>query len=232
MAPYRDRTDAGNRLAAELADLLPADRGRDDVWVLALPRGGVPVAVPVADKLGARLSLLLVRKIGVPHHPELAMGAIAAINDRIHVVRNEPVIAQQRITDSSWSSALETEQAELNQRMADLGGWLPPALADTAVVLVDDGLATGQTMRAAIDVVASCAAGRVIVAAPVAAPQTITQLSGAGIEIVCPYRPEPMYAVGEAYQNFAQITDDEMLDLLQRQAGPGKPGGQTPGGQT
>jgi putative phosphoribosyl transferase len=227
MAPYRDRADAGDRLAAELADLLPTDGDHDDVQVLALPRGGVPVAAPIAARLHTRLSLLLVRKVGVPHHPELAMGAIAAINDQVHVVRNEPVIAQQRITDSSWSAALETEQAELRRRMVNLGGWLPPDLTGKVAVLVDDGLATGQTMRAAIDVVRGSAAGRVIVVAPVAAPQTVTDLSETDIEVICPYQPEPMFAVGEAYRNFAQTSDDEILDLLQQQSGSTQPGGQS-----
>lgn len=214
MAPFRDRTDAGERLAAELSDLLPAEPDRAGMQVLALPRGGVPVAAPVAAALAAPLSLLLVRKIGVPQHPELAMGAIAAIGDQIRVVRNEPVIAQNGITASTWQSALDAEQAELDQRMTDFGAWLPPELTNRWVILIDDGLATGQTMRAATDVARRSNAGRVIVAAPVAAAQTVVDLSGPGVEVVCPYRPDPLYAVGEAYADFHQVTDDEMLRLL------------------
>lgn len=214
MAPFRDRTDAGERLATDVSQVLAAGRNPGATQVLALPRGGVPVAAPVARELDATLSLLLVRKVGVPGHPELAMGAIAAINDQVRVVRNEPVIAQNGITEASWSSALEAEQAELTRRMADFGAWLPPELADRPVILVDDGLATGQTMRAAVDAVRRCGAGRVIVAAPVAAAQTVSDLSGPGVEVVCPHRPDPLYAVGEAYADFRQVTDDEMLRLL------------------
>lgn len=230
MSEFRDRTDAGDRLASELSRLLtPDSAGHADerdpghqnqrgdsqgVQVLALPRGGVPVAAPIATELGARLSVLLVRKLGLPDHPELAMGAIAAIGERIRVVRNEPVLNHHRISDESWQQTLNAEQSELDRRMTEFDRWLPPDIGGKPVVLVDDGLATGQTMRAAIGVVEQTRPSRIIVAAPIAASQTVRDLSEAGVEVICPFQPQVIYAVGEAYRDFHQVTDAEMLQLL------------------
>lgn len=219
MPEFRDRADAGRRLASMLTTELPADRDRAGLQVLALPRGGVPVAGPIAAELGAGLSLLLVRKIGVPDHPELAMGAMAAIGDRVRLVRNEPVIAAHGVGESAWDRTVDAEHAELDRRMTVFGDWLPPDVGGKPVILVDDGLATGQTMRAAIQAVGQAGPLRIIVAAGVAAAQTVQELAELDVEVVCGSQPRTMYAVGEAFRDFHQITDDEMLTLLEQQCG-------------
>jgi putative phosphoribosyl transferase len=206
---FRDRTEAGRQLAAELGEY----RGRDDVVVLALPRGGVPVGAEVARALGAPLDVFLVRKIGLPGHEEFAMGAIASggvvmINE--HVVRTYGVSRQQIET------AVERERGELERRERRYRGNNSLAsLAGKSVILVDDGLATGSSMRAAVEAVRGLGPAQTIVAVPVAPAETCESLAGEVDRVVSPLTPEPFYAVGLWYRDFSQTTDDEVVHILE-----------------
>ena len=209
---FRDRCHAGQLLAAELA----AYAGRSDVLVLALPRGGVPVAFEVARALGVPLDVFLVRKLGVPGHKELAMGALATGDTR---VLNERVVRELGIPDAAIEAVAAEEQRELARRERDYRGDRPtPAVGGRTVILVDDGLATGSTMRAAVAALRRQGPARIVVAVPAAAPATCDQFRAEVDEIVCAVTPEPFYAVGLWYEDFSPTTDDQVRDLLARAA--------------
>ena len=205
---YTDRRAAGRDLAAQLRQYAR----RDDVLVLALPRGGVPVAFEVASALEAPLDVFLVRKLGTPGHRELAMGAIASGGIK---VLNDEVVHSLGIGADQIEAVAREEQRELERReMAYRGGRGLPSLRTRIVILVDDGLATGSTMRAAVQAVRQQEPARTIVAVPVGAPETCQELRALADEVVCTRTPTPFSAVGRWYLNFDQTTDDEVRELL------------------
>ena len=207
---FRDRADAGRRLAAELTSYA----GQPGVLVLALPRGGVPVGFEVALALNAPLDVFLVRKLGVPGHQELAMGAIAS--GGIYVL-NADVVDSLRIPSQAIDAVAEAEQRELERRAQVYRDGRPPAdVRGRTVILVDDGLATGSTMRAAAVALRSQAPARIVVAVPTAAREICDQFSTLVDETVCATTPEPFYAVGLWYEDFSQTTDAEVRGLLER----------------
>lgn len=206
--PFADRREAGRALAAKLRHY----GGRDDLVVLALPRGGVPVAYEVAEALGAPLDLFLVRKLGTPGHEELAMGAIAS--GGIRVLNNE-VIDWYHVTPAAIDAVVRAEQRELERReQAYRDGRPALPLANRTVILVDDGLATGYTMRAAVEAVRQSNPTRVVVAVPVGSADTCQEFSVVADEIVCGRTPESFRAVGQWYRDFDQTSDDEVRRLL------------------
>lgn len=208
--PFKDRAEAGRRLAEKLGQYA----GRADVLVLALPRGGVPVAYEVAMALNAPLDVYLVRKLGVPGHEELALGAIASGGVRVLVPE---VIEEAGIPDHQVERITEHETRELERRERIFrGDRLPPAVAGRTAILVDDGLATGATMRAAIAALKQQRPARIVVAVPTAAPQACESMRSEVDEVVCAITPEPFYAVGLWYDDFAQTSDDEVRGLLER----------------
>jgi len=207
---YRDRIKAGRYLAAQLGHY--ADR--DDLLVLALPRGGVPVAFEVAKAVRAPLDIFLVRKLGVPGHEELAMGAIATGGVR---VLNDDVVEYLRIPSGVIDSVAADELRELERReRAYRGNRREPEVRGKTVILVDDGLATGSTMRAAVAALRQQSPARIVVAVPVSAPQTCDEYRMGADEIVCAITPEPFYGVGQWYSDFSQTTDEEVSDLLEK----------------
>ncbi len=207
-ALFRDRRAAGRALAEKLA----RHAGRPEVLVLALPRGGVPVAYEVATALGAPLDVFLVRKLGAPGREELAMGAIASGGVR---VLNTDVVNHLGIPAEEIDLATAREQQELERReRAYRDDRPPPAVRDRIVILVDDGLATGSTMRAAVAALRQQGPGRVVVAVPVGAPETCQEFQAEADEVVCARAPEPFYAVGIWYEDFSQTTDEEVFALL------------------
>jgi putative phosphoribosyl transferase len=205
---FHDRTEAGRLLAKKLA----AYANRGDVLVLALPRGGVPVAFEVAKVLQAPLDVFLVRKLGVPGHEELAMGAMASCG---MIVRNDEVIAGLGVPSSVFETVVAQEQQELERQEHLYRGDQPlPDLHDCTTILVDDGLATGATMRAAVAALCQHHPAHRVVAVPIAAPNTCEALRADVDEVICALTPEPFYAVGLWYEHFSQTTDDEVRDLL------------------
>lgn len=205
---FEDRKAAGRALAASLQ----AYAGRNDVLVLALPRGGVPVAFEVAAALGAPLDLFLVRKLGTPGHRELAMGAIASGGVR---VLNDDVVQWYGITPAQIDAVAQEEERELNRReTAYREGRDPVPIEGRNVILIDDGLATGSTMRAAVQAVRQRKPARIVVAVPVGARQTCDELSAVADEVICARMPEPFAAVGQGYLDFEQTTDEEVRQLL------------------
>jgi putative phosphoribosyl transferase len=220
-ARFHDRVDAGRQLANRLMEYA----GQPDVLVLALPRGGVPVAYEVAQALSAPLDIFLVRKLGVPGHEELAMGAIATGGVR---VRNEEVIRMAGVTEAQIAAVAADEQRELERREREYRGDRPePEVRGRTVILVDDGLATGSTMRAAAEALRHEGARRLVVAVPVAPPETCEAFRSEVDEIVCAITPEPFYGVGMWYKDFSQTSDEEVRDLLDRSTNPNQdqPGG-------
>jgi putative phosphoribosyl transferase len=210
--PFVDRRQAGRFLAAALSSY----RGRDDLLVLGLPRGGIPVAFEVAVALGAPLDVFVVRKLGVPGYEELAMGAIASGGVR---VLNESVTASLRIPAAVIDAVAREEEGELRRRETAFRGSRPaPEVAGRTVLLVDDGLATGSTMKAAVAALRAQQPRRVVVAVPVAAPETCAELRRHVDEVVCAATPRPFYAVGQWYADFRQTTDHEVRHLLEEAA--------------
>jgi erythromycin esterase-like protein/predicted phosphoribosyltransferase len=221
---FHDRRDAGR----VLAELLGRYRNRSDVIVLALPRGGVPVAYEVATALGAPLDVFLVRKLGVPEHEELAMGAIASGGV---MVLNDDVVRGLRIPADVVQRVAEREGRELARReTAYREGRPAPEVTGRVVILVDDGLATGSSMRAAIQALREHRPARIVVAVPVAPASTCRELTTVVDEVVCATTPSPFLAVGESYWDFAQTTDDEVRSLLREAAAlrPGPDGARAP----
>jgi putative phosphoribosyl transferase len=206
--PYRDRHHAGVELAARLSHY----KGPRDVVVMALPRGGVPVAYEIARALDAPLDVFLVRKLGVPGHWELAMGAIASGGVR---VVSPDVVSWYKIPDEVIDAVARHEQVELERReRAYREGRPPPELKDRVVLLVDDGLATGASMKAAVQAVRAHGPSRIVVAAPVGSPDTCRELEDLADEVVCARTPEFFSAVGQWYVDFSQTTDEEVRELL------------------
>ena len=209
---FRDRTEAGKLLAAKLGRYA----NRADVVVLALPRGGVPVAFEVARALNAPLDLFLVRKLGVPGQEELAMGAIASGGGR---VLNEEVVAYLRISDDLINAVAAEEELELERRERAYRGERPmPLLEGRTVILIDDGVATGSTMRAAVAALRQKSPAQIVVAVPTAADSTASELRAEVDDFVAVIEPEEFFAVGQWYENFSQTTDAEVRDLLERAA--------------
>jgi predicted phosphoribosyltransferase len=205
---FRDRVEAGDVLAGRLGH----HAGKPEVLVLALPRGGVPVGARVAQALGAPLDVFVVRKLGVPGHEELAMGAIASGGVRVH---NEEVVRKLHIDDATLQRVAEVEEQELARRERSYRGQRPPPdLTGRVVILVDDGLATGSTMRAAVAAARRLRPARVVVAVPTAPASTCEQLRGEADEVVCATTPRPFRAVGYSYRSFPQTTDEEVRELL------------------
>jgi putative phosphoribosyl transferase len=208
--PFRDRGVAGQALA----QALHAYRGRGDLLVLALPRGGVPVACEIAEALGAEVDLMIVRKLGTPGQEELAMGAIASGGIR---VLNEDVIASLGITPAAIERVAARESGEIERREHAYRGSRPrPALAGKCIILVDDGVATGATMRAGIAGLRQQKPAKIVVAVPVAPPDTVDLLRREADEVVCLETPEPFMAIGCWYERFPQLTDDEVSQRLAR----------------
>jgi putative phosphoribosyl transferase len=210
--PFADRRDAGRALAAALAERLGEASG---VVVLGLPRGGVVVAAEVATRLGADLDLVAVRKLGLPWQPELAMGAIAAAGDVVEAVRTEQVLARVDVDPSSFEAVRRRELAELRRREQAYRDARPPVpLAGRTVVVVDDGLATGATMRAAVAAVRRSAPARVLVAVPVGSPHTCAELADEVDDVVCLWAPSSFSSVGQGYGDFGPTSDDEVREAL------------------
>lgn len=208
--PFRDRAEAGDLLAARLSGL--ADR--DDVIVLALPRGGVPVGYEVARSLRVAFDVFVVRKLGVPGHEELAMGAIASGGVRLV---NHDVADPLGIPQSVIDRVAQREQFELERRERLYRGARPMIpLANKTVVLIDDGLATGSTMRAAVTATRLQQPARILVAVPVGASSTCQELADEADEVICLRSPEPFVAVGRWYRDFTPTSDDEVRTLLAR----------------
>jgi len=207
---YQDRTEAGR----SLAPLLREYRRRPDAIVLALPRGGVPVGYEVAAELEVALDVFIVRKLGFPGHEELAFGAIASGGTR---VLNDDLVRSLHLTSHTIQRVTEREQRELQRREQHFRGDRPfPALTGKTVILVDDGLATGASMRAAAEAIRKHDPSRLIVAVPVAAEATCSEFRRYVDEIVCAATPEPFLAVGVWYGDFRQTTDEEVRLLLER----------------
>lgn len=223
MRRYADRADAGRRLAGLLVDYA----GRVEVVVLALPRGGVPVAVQVARRLAAPLDVLIVRKVGVPGHEELAMGAIALVAGTIETVRNPGVLAQLQRSPSDrdvgemnvgemdveglFERVAARERAELARRENAYRAGRPPLdVTGRTVLVVDDGLATGATMRAAVAVLARLHPSRIVVAVPVGSMEACKDLRAVADGVVCARTPVVFRGVGDAYRDFDQVGDDEV----------------------
>jgi predicted phosphoribosyltransferase len=208
--PFTDRREAG----AELASLLEDHKNRPDVVVLALPRGGVPVGFEVARHLQAPLDVFIVRKLGVPGHSELAMGAIASGGVK---VLNEDVVEWYRLPESAIDAVAREEQLELERREQLYREGRPSVdVHGKTVLVVDDGLATGSSMKAAVEAIRLRQPDRVIVAVPVGAPDTCRALRAIADDVVCARTPEPFSAVGLWYRNFSQTTDDEVRELLRK----------------
>jgi putative phosphoribosyl transferase len=209
---YANRQSAGRQLAA----LLGAYANRDDTIVLALPRGGVPVAKEVAQALNAPLDVLVVRKLGLPWQPELAAGAIAPGGV---VVMNPEVQAASGNLEKTLAPVIERERAEMHRRESLYRKKRPPLVArDRIAIVVDDGIATGATMQAAVLALRAMQARSVVIAVPVAPPDTIARLARLADHVVCPQQPADFMAVGQWYGEFAQVSDAEVIDFLKSPA--------------
>ena len=209
IARFNDRRDAGRRLAARLAGYTH----RDDVIVLALPRGGIPVGYEVATALGVPLDVFVVRKLGLPWHEELAMGALASGGV---MVLDQDIIRVARVSDSEVNRVIASEELELERReRLYRGKRIFPDLRGKTVILVDDGLATGSTIRAAIIALREEHPARIVAAVPVAAPETCDAIAEIADEMICAETPEPFHSVGLWYADFGQTTDEEVHRFLE-----------------
>lgn len=207
---FENREKAGQQLAERLAEWFKAE----DLVVLGLPRGGLPVAAPVAARLEAPLDVLVVRKLGFPGQEELAMGAIASGGAR---VMNEDMAGLKSVDEAAMQEVVDRETAELKRREERYRGKRPfPETAGRTVILVDDGIATGATMEAAVRAVRQYEPARVVVAVPLAPPDSAERLRLVADETVCLEQPEPFGGVGAWYRHFGQTTDDEVRDILRR----------------
>jgi len=206
---YANRTVAGRALA----ETLVVEAVLEKPLVLALPRGGVPVAAEVAARLDAPLGAILVRKIGVPGRSELAMGALAMVDGQLSEFRNEEIVDGLRITDQAFEAARNRERLELERRASILPS-RNLGVADSTVIVVDDGLATGSTMLAAVAAVRALQPASVAVAVPVGARQAVQALRTVADLVVCLSTPEPFIAVGAAYEDFRQLSDEEVVAVL------------------
>ncbi len=205
---YRDRVEAGQALAKHLC----AEAGRHDTIVLALPRGGLPVGREVADALGAPLDIFLVQKLAMPGQPELAMGAIATGGVQL---LDDVLIRREAITHATVAAITARETAELKRReRVYREDRPPPELAGRRILLVDDGVATGYTMRVAVLALRRLAPAHITVAVPVGAPETCVALANAADELVCPLQPSPFHAVGLWYDHFPQLSDQQVREVL------------------
>lgn len=210
---FVDRREAGRALAQQLA----AYRGRDDVLVFGLARGGVPVAWEIAAALRAPLDVFLVRKLGVPQWSELAMGALASGGG---VVMNEDVVASLRVTDEQVREVIDSETAELLRREHAYRGGRPVAdLRDRIVILADDGIATGASMLAAVRAIRAAGPKSIVVAVPVGPESTCRELAQEADDVVCATMPPGFEAVGQVYDDFHQVSDDEVRELLSTPTG-------------
>lgn len=208
MNKFANRTEAG----AKLAELLDQYADQTGVIILALPRGGVPVAFEIAKKLHLPLDVFIVRKLGVPGHAELAMGALAT--GGIHIF-NEDIVNSLQISDEAIENVIQKEQKELKRREMAYRDEKPfPSLKNKTVILVDDGMATGATMRVAIKSLRLLHPKKIVVAVPVADYELSKQIESLVDEFICPLRPKQFYAVGAWYDDFSQTEDDEVFDLL------------------
>lgn len=208
MVLFKDRADAGRTLAKELLKYA----NRSDILILALPCGGVPVAFEVAKELNVKMDVFIVRKLGVPGNEELAMGAIASGNIR---VLNEDVVRSFQIPERVIDTVTEKELGELERRERSYRGDNPnPDIKNMTVILIDDGLATGATMRAAVAALKTKNPDKIIVAVPTAAPNTCEFFRGEVDEVICVDTPGPFYGVGAWYEDFSQISDKEVCKLL------------------
>jgi putative phosphoribosyl transferase len=209
---FFNRTEAGQFLAENLSGYA----NRDDVLVLALPRGGVPVAAEVAKRLNAPLDVFVVRKLGLPGHPELAMGAISSGGVRVF---NGEVVNALRIPDEVIDAVSAEELAELQRREQTYRAGLPPLdVEGKTIIVVDDGIATGSTMLAAVSALRQLNAAQIIIAAPVIAASTHREMQRAADEVTAVIMPERFYAVGAWYEDFSQTSDEEVRNLLPRAA--------------
>lgn len=209
-ATFKDRADGGKKLAQELSQY----GGRSDVVVLGLPRGGVPVAYEVAKELDAPLDVFIVRKLGVPGHEELAMGAIAS--GGVRVLNNE-VVKGVNVSEDDIDRVARKEQRELERRESTYRGERPGiALQDKTVLLVDDGLATGASMRAAVKGLREHGPGKIIVAVPTAPPETCEAFKDLAEEAICLETPTPFMGVGAWYEDFPQTKDEEVKKILEK----------------
>ena len=207
---FADRNSAGEQLGEQLAQSLP--EGRSDLLVLALPRGGVPVAWPVARRLQAPLDVLVVRKLGAPGQPELALGAIAGEGV---TVLNDELISRLRISEGQVRQVRELEERELSRRLLTYRGDRPaPVLTGRWLVLVDDGLATGATMRAAVQAVRTAAPSGITVAVPVGSKEAVAEFERIADQVECLHAPESLSSIGLWYRDFSQTTDGEVTELL------------------
>jgi predicted phosphoribosyltransferase len=212
MFPFRDRVEAGRLLAETLREYA----NRDDVVVLALPRGGVPVGFEVAKALKAPLDVFVVRKLGVPEHEELAMGAIASGGVR---VLNRELIRALGIPDEAVEQITREEQRELERREREYrDGREPIDVRGRTVILVDDGLATGSSMRVAVLALKQKEPAQIVVAVPVAPRDSCVEMESVADRVVCAVTPEPFWGVGQWYTDFSQTSDDEVRELLRRAA--------------
>ena len=207
---YADRAEAGRVLGDAVAAAGPHPRP----VVLALPRGGVPVAAQVAARLSAPLEVIVVRKIGAPGRPELAMGALAMVGSHVSLFRNEDVITALGVREATFAAAEDRERAELQRRGQAFSRAEPTSVTGADVVLVDDGLATGSTMLAAVAAVRGLQPAQVIVAVPVASRPAVRAVRAVADKVVCPMTPARFVAVGLAYADFHQLTDHEVEALL------------------
>jgi len=210
---FRDRVDAGRLLAAALLHLKESKP-----IVLALPRGGVPVAFEVAQELGAPLDVVLVRKIGAPGQPELGLGAVVD-GTSPQIVLNEELVQLVQPGQAYLEAEKKRQFAEIERRRALYRPGRPPiSLAGRTAIVVDDGIATGGTMKAVLLALRNSGVGPLVLAVPVAPPDTLQGLAPLADEVVCLMSPEPFYSVGSHYRDFTQTTDDEVIDLLARAA--------------